>query len=59
MGTYAEPNGGAFGVAAVKWLDFLLRGDQTAKGFFVDGSAEQAGWEEIAHEKLDALQACL
>jgi hypothetical protein len=55
MGTYAEPNGGAFRVAAVKWLDFLLRGDRAAKGCFVDGGAEEAGWEETASEGLDAL----
>ncbi|KAJ0425067.1 Alpha/Beta hydrolase protein [Aspergillus carlsbadensis] len=55
MGTYAEPNGGAFGVAAVKWLDFLLRGDEAAERFFVYGVAEQAGWEETASEGLERL----
>ncbi|KAL2792982.1 Alpha/Beta hydrolase protein [Aspergillus keveii] len=59
MGTYAEPNGGAFGVAAVKWLDFLLRGDQTAKGFFADGGTEQAGWEETASEGLMRFEGLL
>ncbi|KAL3459375.1 Alpha/Beta hydrolase protein [Aspergillus heterothallicus] len=54
-GTYTQPNGGVFGVAAVKWLEFLLRGNKTTKAFFVDGGAEKAGWEETASEGLDAL----
>ncbi|OJJ08032.1 hypothetical protein ASPVEDRAFT_89264 [Aspergillus versicolor CBS 583.65] len=43
-GTYREPDGGEFGVAAVKWLEWVLKGDQEASRFFVGGGAESAGW---------------
>jgi hypothetical protein len=52
MGTYAEPKGEVFGVAAAKWLDFLLRGDKAAKALFVEAGAEEAGWEETASEAV-------
>lgn len=43
-GTYREPDGGEFGVAAVKWLEWVLKGDKAASRFFVGGGAESAGW---------------
>ena len=33
--TYLEPRGGAFGVAATAWLQWQLKGDQTAAKMFV------------------------
>jgi hypothetical protein len=34
MATYAEANGGAFGMAASDWAEWVLRGDQTSSSFF-------------------------
>jgi hypothetical protein len=33
-GTYWDPNGGAAAQVVVKWLDWQLRGDQTAARLF-------------------------
>ncbi|KAL4930251.1 alpha/beta hydrolase family protein [Aspergillus undulatus] len=55
MGTYAEPEGGAFGVAAVNWLSWVLKEDTSQASWFTGGGAEEAGWEEIASEGLDGL----
>ncbi|KAL6234360.1 hypothetical protein BDW75DRAFT_241172 [Aspergillus navahoensis] len=55
MGTYAQPDGGAFGVAAVNWLLWVLKEDTSQAAWFTGGGAEAAGWEEIAHEGLDDL----
>ena len=33
--TYRQPNGGAFAVAVVAWLDWQLKGDQSASKMFV------------------------
>ncbi|KAL2830852.1 Alpha/Beta hydrolase protein [Aspergillus cavernicola] len=55
LGTYAEVDGGVFGAAAVKWLQWVLKGDQDAAGFFLDGGAEKAGWEETDSEGLEGL----
>jgi hypothetical protein len=33
-GTYAQPNGGAFGKVAVGWLKWQLKGDETAEKMF-------------------------
>jgi hypothetical protein len=39
-GTFMEPNGGRAASAAVAWLEWQLRGDETAKKWFV---GEQCG----------------
>ncbi|KAK4168004.1 hypothetical protein QBC43DRAFT_297243 [Cladorrhinum sp. PSN259] len=45
-GTYSDKDGGKFGVAAVAYFDWLLRGNATASKFFTDGTdAEKAGWK--------------
>jgi len=46
-GTYKEKNAGKFGVAAVRFVQWLLRGEEEAAGFFNKevGEAETAGWE--------------
>ncbi|KAL4808176.1 hypothetical protein BDV18DRAFT_158287 [Aspergillus unguis] len=54
-GTYQEENGGAFGVAAVKWLQYVLRGDEEAGLFFTGGGAEAVGWNGTDSEGLDRI----
>jgi hypothetical protein len=47
-GTYRQPNGGAFAVAATAWLQWQLRGDQTAAKMFVGtscGLCADAKWK--------------
>ncbi|KAL2869779.1 alpha/beta hydrolase family protein [Aspergillus lucknowensis] len=56
-GTYSDVDGGAFGEAAVNWLQWLLKGDTTAAEFFTGGGAEAAGWQETASEGLEGLGA--
>ncbi|KAL4906969.1 hypothetical protein BDW74DRAFT_176566 [Aspergillus multicolor] len=55
LGTYAEPEGGAFGVAAVNWLKWVLKGDTSQEEWFVGGGAQEAGWEEVGSEGLEDL----
>ncbi|KAL4799469.1 hypothetical protein BDV19DRAFT_376300 [Aspergillus venezuelensis] len=55
LGTYAEPEGGAFGVAAVNWLSWVLKKDTSKAKWFTGGGAEKAGWEEVSSEGLDDL----
>lgn len=43
-GTYWEPDGGAFGVAAANWLSWTLKGDLTAAEWFTGSGATEAGW---------------
>ncbi|KAK7981295.1 hypothetical protein PG988_003533 [Apiospora saccharicola] len=52
---YENPNGGAFGVAAVQWLQWVLQKNETAGKFFTAGGAQQANWTEVESEGLDAL----
>ncbi|KAH7355684.1 hypothetical protein BKA66DRAFT_597520 [Pyrenochaeta sp. MPI-SDFR-AT-0127] len=50
MGDYDKTNGGKFGVAAVAWVKYLLRGDSTAAAFFTGtgaGTAKGGGWETV------------
>ena len=46
-GTYAQPHGGEFAIVARNWLDWQLKGDQTAAKMFVGkkcGLSTRAGW---------------
>ncbi|GES60162.1 hypothetical protein ATEIFO6365_0002049400 [Aspergillus terreus] len=52
-GTYDQVDGGAFGVAAVKWLQWTLKRDSAAARFFTKGGAESAGWETESSELQD------
>lgn len=52
MGDYLESNGGKFGVAASNWAKWILRGDESAAAFFLEGGAEADGWEAV-HEGLE------
>lgn len=54
MADYADENGGKFGVAASNWAKWILRGDEAAAAFFLEGAAEEDGWEAV-HEGLDSL----
>ncbi|KFY35914.1 hypothetical protein V494_05498 [Pseudogymnoascus sp. VKM F-4513 (FW-928)] len=54
-GTYWDVDGGAFGVAAVSWLEWGLKGDTAAAEFFTAGGAEANGWIEVESEGLDGL----
>jgi hypothetical protein len=40
MGTYFADHGGKFGVAAVKFLDAVFKGDASAKAAFCGDNAE-------------------
>ncbi|EHA46964.1 hypothetical protein MGG_01934 [Pyricularia oryzae 70-15] len=53
-GTYRQLYGGTFGVAAVKWLDWLLKGDATAADFFKGDGAVAAGWV-VESKNLDKV----
>lgn len=54
LATYAEPNAGAFGVAAVQFFKWTLGGDADAAGWFTGGGAEEAGWD-VETQSLDDL----
>jgi hypothetical protein len=56
-GTFREPNGGADGVAAVNWLTGIFKGNKEARKFFLEGSAEAAGWNETQSYGLGKLLA--
>ncbi|KAL4767060.1 Alpha/Beta hydrolase protein [Aspergillus nidulans var. acristatus] len=55
LGTYAEPEGGAFGDAAVKWLQWVLKEDTSQANWFAGGGAQEDGWEEVDSERLEDL----
>ncbi len=47
-GTYGQPNGGEFGRVAVAWLEWQLKGDETAEKMFVGpdcGLCKDTKWE--------------
>jgi hypothetical protein len=51
MATYAEANGGEFGVAASRWAEWLLRGRQNSSNFFTGtgaGTAVGDGWTAVS-----------
>ncbi|BCS27572.1 uncharacterized protein APUU_60620S [Aspergillus puulaauensis] len=58
-GTYREPDGGEFGVAAVKWLEWVLKGDKAASKFFARGGAERAGWVCTGSRGLEKMDLYL
>lgn len=46
-GTYAQPHGGEYGIVAVAWLNWQLKGDQQAAQMFVGDDcqlAQREGW---------------
>ncbi|KAK3995046.1 hypothetical protein QBC44DRAFT_390324 [Cladorrhinum sp. PSN332] len=55
-GTYSDKDGGKFGVAAVAYFDWLLRGNAKASSFFTDGTeAKNAGWK-VESKNLGAIK---
>ncbi|KAK7928944.1 hypothetical protein PG985_005942 [Apiospora marii] len=54
-GTYRNPNGGEFGVAAVQWLQWVLQKNETASLFFTAAGAQAANWTEVESEGLEGL----
>jgi dienelactone hydrolase len=46
MGTYRQPNGGAFGEVVVAWLDWQLKGDQKAARLFMGSGCGLCGRPE-------------
>ena len=54
-GTFRENNGGAFGVAAVAWLDWWTKGDEEAGKMFLgdkSGLEKDPGWVEVRRKNL-------
>lgn len=58
MGDYDKTNGGKFGVAAVAWAKYLLRGDSIAATFFTGSGAGRAKGDGWATESgsLDSIK---
>ncbi|CZT06925.1 hypothetical protein WAI453_012829 [Rhynchosporium graminicola] len=59
-GTYLQPHGGAFAVAATRWLEWVLRGNKTSAAYFtttanVTGTAQGDRWL-VEHAQLDKLK---
>lgn len=52
-GTLNRIHGGSFGAAAVLWLQWGLKGNETAAEFFTEGGAEVAGWLKVKSANLD------
>jgi hypothetical protein len=54
-GTYKKDNAGEFGVAAVRFFTWLLRGDEKSAEFFTGDGAKAAGWS-VEKKSLDAIK---
>jgi hypothetical protein len=54
-GTYSQPNGGKFGVAAVQWLNWVLKGNETGKEWFTGAAPQKDGWS-VEMKDLDKLK---
>jgi lysophospholipase L1-like esterase/dienelactone hydrolase len=55
-GTFRENNGGAYGTAAVAWLNWWTKGDKEAAGMFRGdpcGLANDPKWVEVRSKNLD------
>ena len=58
-GTYAQPHGGEFSVVALAWLQWQLKGDQTAAKMFKGkdcGLSTRQGWTIEKNQKFDTLK---
>lgn len=58
-GTYAQPHGGEFTVPAIGWLDWQLKGDQTAAQLFQGdacGMSQRPGWTTEKNPLIDAMK---
>ncbi|MBR4921664.1 MAG: alpha/beta hydrolase [Prevotella sp.] len=58
-GTYAQPHGGEFSVVALAWLQWQLKGDQTAAKLFKGqdcGLSTREKWTIEKNQKFDTLK---
>lgn len=54
--TYNEVNGGKIGAAASYWVDWMLRGNATARSWFIfNGDVAAAGWNDTTSKNLDKI----
>ncbi|TGZ79064.1 hypothetical protein EX30DRAFT_342727 [Ascodesmis nigricans] len=49
--TWSEVNGGEFGNIAVKWLNWITKGDTAGRDYLMGGGAAAKGWS-IVHKNL-------
>ncbi|KAK3368602.1 hypothetical protein B0H63DRAFT_455366 [Podospora didyma] len=54
-GDLFQANGGKFGRAGIAWLEYIFRGNETAKNYFVADGYKADGWQVEAHA-LDQLK---
>jgi hypothetical protein len=54
-GTYRDTDAGKFGVAAVRFFQWTLRGNATAASFFTGQEAQAAGWQ-VESKNLGAIK---
>ncbi|KAF1808104.1 hypothetical protein P152DRAFT_453167 [Eremomyces bilateralis CBS 781.70] len=54
MATWADKDGGKFGVAGTNWLMWLLKDDQGAARCLTGGGAQQEGWD-VAVKNLQSI----
>lgn len=53
-GTYTQTNGGKFGIAGGHWLEWMLRGNSSAKSYFTGAGAKNDGWT-VVFSDLDKI----
>ena len=59
-GTYNQLNGGVYGVAGSRWVNWVLRVDSVAGKWFTDNaSAQDEGWTDVESKNLDKFQPLL
>jgi len=56
MATWHDTNGGKFGKAEWKWLDWVLKGNQNSAQFFIGGGAKADGWS-VEMANMDEIKA--
>ncbi|KAK0728807.1 hypothetical protein B0T26DRAFT_748968 [Lasiosphaeria miniovina] len=54
-GDLFQPNGGKFGRAGIAWLEYVFRGNETAKRYFLADGYKVDGWQVETHA-LDQLK---
>lgn len=54
-GTYGQYNGGLYAKATVKWLQFVLKGDASARAYFEGNTAVSDGWTNAVSKNLNNI----
>jgi hypothetical protein len=54
-GTYSKPEGGVFGTAGLRWLQWTLQGNTTAAKYFTEDGAKADTWT-VESKDLDKLK---